>query len=108
MPSSPRSSPEDFSLAVTSTHRQAADDITSGWSRRSLLLLGLVLAGTVLLRLPNFFEPPWHSDEGIFAAVAERVLRGGSLYADAWESKPPLFLFMYVGLFKVFGVGVFA
>jgi 4-amino-4-deoxy-L-arabinose transferase-like glycosyltransferase len=61
----------------------------------------------VLLRLPSFFEPPWHTDEGIFAAVAQRVLSGGDLYADAWESKPPLFLYLYVAIFKVFGAGVF-
>jgi hypothetical protein len=33
-------------------------------------------------------------------------LDGGTLYEDAWESKPPLFLYLYAGLFKVFGVGV--
>ncbi|HLF71849.1 MAG TPA: glycosyltransferase family 39 protein [Dehalococcoidia bacterium] len=46
------------------------------------------------------------TDEGIFAAVAERVLHGGTLYADAWESKPPLFIYIYVGLIKLFGAGV--
>ena len=60
-----------------------------------------------MLRLPSLFEPPWHTDEGIFAAVAQRVLEGGQLYRDAWESKPPLFLYVYVATFKVFGPGVF-
>ncbi len=64
-------------------------------------------AAILLLRLPSFFEPPWNTDEGIFAAVAQRVAHGGSLYLDAWESKPPLFLYLYAGLFKVFGAGVF-
>ncbi|HXH23133.1 MAG TPA: glycosyltransferase family 39 protein [Dehalococcoidia bacterium] len=69
--------------------------------------LALITLGVVLLRLPSFFEPPWHTDEGIFAAVAQRVLSGGHLYADAWESKPPLFLYLYVAIFKVFGAGIF-
>lgn len=57
--------------------------------------------------MPSFFEPPWHTDEGIFAAVAQRVIHGGQLYRDAWESKPPLFLYLYVATFKIFGPGVF-
>ncbi|HLF77021.1 MAG TPA: glycosyltransferase family 39 protein [Dehalococcoidia bacterium] len=74
--------------------------------RRTLILvLGFALA-TALLRLPSFFEPPWHTDEGIFQAVAQRVATGGQLYADAWESKPPLFIYIYVAIIEVFGAGV--
>jgi hypothetical protein len=61
---------------------------------------------TALLRLPSFFEPPWHTDEGIFEAVAQRVVTGGQLYADAWESKPPLFIYIYVAIVELFGAGV--
>src|SRR5690348_13878304 len=53
-----------------------------------LILLGFVVF-TVFVRLPTFFEPPWHTDEGIFQAVAQKVANGGEIYADAWESKPP-------------------
>jgi 4-amino-4-deoxy-L-arabinose transferase-like glycosyltransferase len=74
--------------------------------RRLLVLVICFVAGTFFLRLPSFFEPPWHTDEGIFQAVAQRVSAGGSLYADAWESKPPLFLYTYVAILEVFGVGV--
>ncbi|HEY7271018.1 MAG TPA: glycosyltransferase family 39 protein, partial [Dehalococcoidia bacterium] len=35
------------------------------------------------------------------------MIDGGKLYRDAWESKPPLFLYLYVGIIKVFGPGVF-
>lgn len=66
----------------------------------------IVFAATLLVRLPTFFEPPWHTDEGIFAAVGHAVASGGTLYADAWESKPPLFLYLYAGLTEVFGPGV--
>jgi 4-amino-4-deoxy-L-arabinose transferase-like glycosyltransferase len=72
-----------------------------------LVFTGLTL-GILILRLPTFFEPPWHTDEGIFAAVATRVLQGGELYADAWESKPPLFLYFYAAIFKIFGTSVLA
>jgi 4-amino-4-deoxy-L-arabinose transferase-like glycosyltransferase len=73
--------------------------------RPLLLLAGLALV-TALLRLPTFFEPPWHTDEGIFQAVAQKVAHGGDLYADAWESKPPLFLYIYVVSLQLFGPGV--
>src|SRR5687767_5166044 len=59
-----------------------------------------------LLRIPSFFEPAWHTDEGSFAGVAEGILRGRDLYSEAWESKPPLFLYLYAGIFKVFGSGL--
>lgn len=91
----------------------AADPTPSPNRLRSMVLppgmLGLaaVTAAVLLLRLPTFFEPPWHTDEGIFAAVAQRVLSGGDLYEDAFESKPPLFLYLYVALFKLFDPGVF-
>ncbi len=78
--------------------------VRSHW-RTILLVAGFAIA-TLILRLPSFFEPPWHTDEGIFEAVAQRVATGGRLYADAWESKPPLFLYTYVGIIKVFGAGV--
>jgi 4-amino-4-deoxy-L-arabinose transferase-like glycosyltransferase len=84
----------------------------AGWLRRRLpqqdavlLFAGFALA-TFVLRLPSLFEPPWHTDEGIFQAVAQRVASGGSLYADAWESKPPLFLYIHVLTIEVLGPGV--
>ncbi len=76
------------------------------FERRSLLLFLCGMLAVGLLRVPSFFEPPWHTDEGIFAAIAERLLNGGSLYADAWEIKPPLFLYLYAAIFEAFGAGV--
>jgi 4-amino-4-deoxy-L-arabinose transferase-like glycosyltransferase len=84
-----------------------APGIARLWRHPAARVLAPVTLGVLLLRLPSFFEPPWHTDEGIFAAVAQRVLSGGDLYADAWESKPPLFLYLYVAIFKVFGAGIF-
>ena len=59
-----------------------------------------------LLRIPSFFEPVWHTDEGTFAGVAEGIVRGRDIYSQAWESKPPLFLYLYAGIFKLFGAGM--
>jgi hypothetical protein len=74
--------------------------------RRALLLgLGAVVAA-LLLRLPSLLEPAWHTDEGTFAGVAQGIVSGSSLYAEAWESKPPLFLYLYAGIFKLFGAGI--
>jgi 4-amino-4-deoxy-L-arabinose transferase-like glycosyltransferase len=74
---------------------------------RRTLLLALAGCGLVfLLRVPSFFEPAWHTDEGTFAGVAQAIARGGSLYAEAWESKPPLFLYLYAAIFKLFGAGI--
>jgi hypothetical protein len=73
----------------------------------SLLSLAALSLAVLVLRIPSFFEPPWHTDEGTFAAVAQNILHGQQLYAEAWESKPPLFLYLYAAVFKVFGPGVF-
>src|SRR5690349_25047888 len=78
-----------------------------GRYRVPLILLAFAIF-TAIVRLPTFFEPPWHTDEGIFQAVAQKVANGGDLYADAWESKPPLFLYIYVATLKLFGPGVLA
>jgi hypothetical protein len=75
-------------------------------NKRVLVLFLAFAAATFVLRIPTFFEPAWHDDEGTFAAVAQKLLGGGELYADAWESKPPLFLYAYAGIFKLLGAGI--
>jgi 4-amino-4-deoxy-L-arabinose transferase-like glycosyltransferase len=44
----------------------------------------------VVARLPSFFEPHWYTDEAGYATVARELLRGKTLYVDAWNNKPPL------------------
>jgi len=53
-----------------------------------IFLVGVLIA---ILRLPTFFEPLWYSDEGLSLTVARRISRGGSLYKDIHDNKPPLF-----------------
>lgn len=77
------------------------------WPGRGMLpVAALLFVLTFLARLPSFFEPAWNTDEGIFEAVAQRVAEGGTLYADAWESKPPVFLYFYVAITELFGPGI--
>jgi 4-amino-4-deoxy-L-arabinose transferase-like glycosyltransferase len=66
----------------------------------------LVVALVCLLRLPTLFEPPYFGDEGIFAAVASRLLEGEQLYTDAWDNKPPLIYLLYAAVMRVVGLSI--
>ena len=68
----------------------------------------LLVAFVLLLRLPTLFEPPYFGDEGIFAAVASRLLGGERLYADVWDNKPPLIYLVYAAVLQVFGPSIVA
>lgn len=61
-----------------------------------------------LLRYPSLFEPRWYGDEGIFAAVAQNIRHGQTLYAGAWDNKPPLIFFTYAAIQSTLGSGIFA
>jgi 4-amino-4-deoxy-L-arabinose transferase-like glycosyltransferase len=73
-----------------------------GWAALSLPAIALLL-----LRLPSLFEPRWNADEGVFAAVASRLLHGQVLYVDAWDNKPPMIFLTYAAVRFAFGGGVF-
>jgi Dolichyl-phosphate-mannose-protein mannosyltransferase len=78
---------------------------------RTITAYATLAAGTllvaVLLHYPSLFEPRWYGDEGIFAAVAENIRHGQTLYADAWDNKPPLIFFTYAAIQAAFGAGIF-
>ncbi len=62
------------------------------------LIIFSLLFLTLILRLPSFFEPPWSTDEGIYAASARLILKKRALpYLDFWDNKPP-------GIFLVFTI----
>lgn len=50
----------------------------------------------VLLRLPSLFEPHWHSDEGLYASMAEAMEQGSVLYSDIFDHKPPFIFYLYM------------
>src|SRR5579884_1507391 len=62
----------------------------------------------VALRAPSLLEPHHYSDEGIFAAVAQRLLQGHPLYAGAWDDKPPLVYWLYAGVLAAAGPSMVA
>ncbi len=57
-------------------------------------LVGILL-GILLLRIPSWFEPNWYGDEGIYLALGQAINRGGVLYRDIWDNKPPLLYLLY-------------
>jgi hypothetical protein len=57
------------------------------------LLAPLVLGSLWLLYRLLFFE--LGLDQGIYAVVADAMLRGGAPYSDAWDFKPPGVFFTY-------------
>src|SRR5262249_9670392 len=46
---------------------------------------------------------PFGRDQGIFAWVADVVLKGGTLYRDAWEVKGPMTYYFYAFSAAAFG-----
>jgi hypothetical protein len=70
--------------------RQATQKV---WDFRKTFLptpLCLILIVTLLLRIPNLFEPYWYGDEAIYLAVGEGLRQGLLLYRDIFDHKPPL------------------
>lgn len=43
----------------------------------------------VILKIPIFFEPHWHSDEGFFSAACLALKNNLVLYKDIWSSRFP-------------------
>lgn len=58
------------------------------------ILLGIF--AFIVLRLPSLAEPHWYGDEGIYAACAQEMSYGETLYRDIWDNKPPLIYWLYV------------
>ena len=57
----------------------------------------------LLVRTPSLFEGFWHGDENIYFAVANALNKGGVLYVDAWDHKPPFLYLIYALSYFLFG-----
>jgi hypothetical protein len=57
-------------------------------------LLALLAIG-VVLRVPTFCRPLLSDDEAIYAVTADALARGGLLYRDVVDHKPPLIYYVY-------------
>ena len=65
-------------------------------SRKPIILIIIGILLFILLRTPSLFEPHWYSDEGIYAAVAQEISLGETLYEDIWDNKPHLIYLVYI------------
>jgi hypothetical protein len=52
--------------------------------------LFFLLLFLLVLRLPNFVEPYWYGDEGIYLTIGTAMRQGERLYADIVDHKTPL------------------
>lgn len=68
--------------------KQVDNTLKSYWP---LLLL---LLAVVILRIPNFFEPYWYGDEGIYLALGTAMRHGLRLYAEIIDHKTPLIYYL--------------
>lgn len=50
----------------------------------------IILALTLVLRIPSFFEPYSYGDETIYLTLGEGIRQGKVLYRDVHDNKPPL------------------
>jgi hypothetical protein len=53
-----------------------------------------VIVVMLLLRLPNFFEPYWYGDEGIYLTIGNALRHGERLYSQIIDHKTPLIYYM--------------
>ena len=60
----------------------------------SHLILILLLSLLLLLRLPNFFEPYWYGDEGIYLTIGNGLRQGKVLYRDIIDHKTPIIYYL--------------
>ncbi|GIW08612.1 MAG: hypothetical protein KatS3mg060_3417 [Dehalococcoidia bacterium] len=90
---------------------QVVDSAVAGASVRSravpipggeIVALGVIAAGFILLSLPLLAQP-FGRDQGIFATIADAILRGQLPYRDAWDHKPPGIDYAYALAFRLFG-----
>lgn len=63
------------------------------WLHSHLIVL-LALLMLIILRVPNFFEPYWYGDEGIYLTVGNALRNGERLYTDIVDHKTPLIYYL--------------
>jgi len=63
------------------------------WLDSHCPLLALIVI-LIVLRLPNFFEPYWYGDEGIYLTLGTAMRQGEHLYAQIIDHKTPLIYYL--------------
>ncbi|HET7536115.1 MAG TPA: hypothetical protein VFJ90_06660, partial [Candidatus Didemnitutus sp.] len=65
--------------------------------------IALIVVWILWLRAPSFRTPIWNVDEGIAAALADKILEGGLPYRHAIDQRPPVTYLVYAAVFAVAG-----
>ena len=72
-------------------------------SRRGVVVVLVALGAGLLVHLPGLFRPLFDSDEAAIATLGAGITRGGTLYRDLIDRKPPLAPLLYAVSFLVTG-----
>jgi hypothetical protein len=81
-----------------------APDVRSRTGALGAALIAVVALGAgVLVHLPGLARPLFDSDEAAIATLAAGLTRGGVLYRDLVDRKPPLAPLVYAGSFLLTG-----
>ena len=98
--------PEPTANQQSSRRRNRILQLTDPISPGSFTRVGWYLIGAIilLLLLPTLFLP-LGPDQAIFMVIGEGMLKGGVLYRDLVDIKPPLVFYLYAGAAALFGHG---
>jgi hypothetical protein len=77
----------------------AAADSAPASGRTWWLGVVVVVSGALLVHVPGYLHQLFDSDEAAIATAGMVVERGGTLYRDAIDRKPPIPAFVYAGSF---------
>src|SRR5215831_20410372 len=67
---------------------------------RAIVIVVLI---TLFTHAPLFARPFYNVDEATYSVIADELLRGGHLYRDAVDHKPPLIYWTYAAVYAVSG-----
>ncbi len=100
-------------LASPEAEGAAASDALrrrGAWSDRDALTRALVVAAIAMIAYlyVNILMFRYGRDQGIYATVADSMLRGGMPYRDAWDFKPPGIYIIYAATRAALGSGQWA
>jgi hypothetical protein len=56
---------------------------------------------TIIIRIPDFFQPYWYTDTGIYSSIGQSLNHGGVLYKNIIDNKPLLIYYVYAYLEKI-------
>jgi 4-amino-4-deoxy-L-arabinose transferase-like glycosyltransferase len=72
---------------------------------RLLFVMTFVALVPIVLMAPLYSEP-FERDEGVYATLAQAIIRGELPYRDAWDNKPPLVAVWYALSFLTLGEAI--